>query len=171
MDPSIETMAISNDEFRAALSRFPSGVTVVTTKDANGRFHGITVSAFASVSLEPPMILVCIEKKTGSHEAFQESEFFVVNILAEGQESLSNRFAAQMTEKFDGVDYRLGIGEIPVLEDAFVTLECRLVYAHEGGDHTIFVGLIEKSDVKDENPLVYWHGNYRKLESETSAVD
>ncbi|MEP6900708.1 MAG: flavin reductase family protein [Actinomycetota bacterium] len=157
-------MAISKDEFRAALARFPSGVTVVTTKDATGRFHGITVSAFTSVSLEPPMILVCIEKKTGSHDAFQESEFFVVNMLAEGQENLSNRFASQLNDKFDGALYRLGIGEIPVLEDAFVTLECRLAYAHEGGDHTIFVGLIEKSNVKDENPLVYWDGNYRQLE-------
>lgn len=157
-------MNISKDEFRTALSRFPSGVTIVTTKDADGRFHGITVSAFASVSLEPPMILVCIDKDTGSHYAFQESCFFVVNILAEEQENLSNQFAAQISDKFDGVDYRLGISEIPVLEDALVTLECRLAYAHEGGDHTIFVGLVEKSNVKDENPLVYWHGNYRKLE-------
>ncbi len=159
-------MAISKDEFRAALARFPSGVTVVTTKDVNGRLHGITVSAFASVSLEPPLILVCIEKTTGSHDTFLESEFFVVNILAEAQEDLSNRFAAPLPDKFDDVDYHFGIGEIPVLEDALVTLECRLAYAHEGGDHTIFVGLIEKSSVKDETPLVYWHGNYRKLEIE-----
>ena len=166
MDYSSKKNGIGKDEFRAALGRFPSGVTVVTTKDASGRFHGITVSAFASVSLEPPMILVCIEKTTGSYHALQESEFFVVNILAEGQEDLSNRFASQIPDKFDTVDYRLGIGEIPVFEDALVTLECRLAYAHEGGDHTIFVGLIERSEVKDENPLVYWHGNYRKLKSD-----
>ena len=164
MDKSSKKIGIGKDEFRAALGRFPSGVTVVTTKDASGRFHGITVSAFASVSLEPPMILVCIEKTTGSHYAFHESEFFVVNILAEGQEDLSNHFASQISDKFDGVRYRFGIGEIPVLEDAFVTLECRLAYAHEGGDHTIFVGLIEKSTLTDKNPLVYWHSNYRKLE-------
>ena len=157
-------MAISKEEFRAALSRFASGVTIVTTKDANDKFHGITVSAFASVSLEPPMILVCIDKKSGSHNAFRDSELFVVNVLAEGQEDLSNRFAAPLPDKFEGVEYRPGIGEIPVLEDAFVTLECRLVYAYEGGDHTIFVGLIENSSVKDETPLVYWHGNYRELE-------
>ena len=164
MDISSKKIGIGQDEFRAALGRFPSGVTVVTTRDAAGRFHGITVSAFSSVSLEPPLILVCIEKTTGSHYAFQESEFFVVNVLAEEQENLSNRFASQIPDKFETVDYRLGIGEIPVLKDALVTLECRLAYAHEGGDHTIFVGLVEKSEVKDENPLVYWHGNYRKLE-------
>jgi flavin reductase (DIM6/NTAB) family NADH-FMN oxidoreductase RutF len=166
MDYSSKKIGIGKDEFRAALGRFPSGVTVVTTKDVSGRFHGITVSAFSSVSLEPPLVLVCIEKTTGTHYAFQESEFFVVNILAEGQENLSNRFASQIPDKFETIDYRLGIGEIPVLEAALVTLECRLAYAHEGGDHTIFVGLIEKAEVKDENPLVYWHGDYRKLEND-----
>jgi len=164
MDIDTKITGIGKDEFRAALGRFPSGVTVVTTKDASGRFHGITVSAFASVSLEPPLILVCIEKTTGTHYALQESEFFVVNVLAEGQENLSNHFASQIPDKLETVDYRLGIGEIPVLEDALVTLECRLANAHEGGDHTIFVGLVEKSEVKDENPLVYWQGNYWKLE-------
>jgi flavin reductase ActVB len=164
MDINSKKTGIGKDEFRAALGRFPSGVTIVTTKDASGRLHGITVSAFASVSLEPPMILVCIEKTTGSHYAFHESEFFVVNILAEGQENLSNRFASQIPNKFEGVDHRLGLGEIPVLTGALVTLECRLAYAHEGGDHTIFVGLIEKSEVKDGNPLVYWHGNYHRID-------
>jgi flavin reductase (DIM6/NTAB) family NADH-FMN oxidoreductase RutF len=157
-------MAISKDEFRSALSRFPSGVTVVTTKDKTGRFHGITVSAFASVSLEPPMILVCIDKDTGSHYALRESSNFVVNILAEGQEDYSNRFASQITDKFDGIRYRNGLSNIPVLEEALVALECRLAYAHEGGDHTIFVGEIERASVKEDKPLVYWHGNYRKLE-------
>jgi flavin reductase (DIM6/NTAB) family NADH-FMN oxidoreductase RutF len=166
MDYSSKKIGIGRDEFRAALSRFPSGVTVVTTKDAAGRFHGITVSAFCSVSLEPPMILVCIEKTTGSHDAFHESEFFVVNILAEGQEDISNHFASPLPDKFDGARYRLGTGDIPVLEDAFVTLECRLAYAHEGGDHTIFVGLVEKSEVRNENPLVYWHSDYRKLKND-----
>ena len=166
MDYSSKIIGIGADEFRSALSRFPSGVTIVTTRDAGGKFHGITVSSFASVSLEPPMILVCIEKTTGSHYAFEESSFFVVNILAEGHESFSNRFASQISDKFEDVSYRLGLGEVPVLTDALVTLECRLAYAHEGGDHTIFVGLVEKSEVKDANPLVYWHGNYRKLETE-----
>ena len=164
MDNSSKKIGIGAEEFRSALSRFPSGVTVVTTRDAGGRFHGITVSAFASVSLEPPLVLVCIEKTTGSHRALQESEFFVVNILAEGQENLSNHFASQISNRFKGIAYRLGLGEIPVLEDALATLECRLAYTHEGGDHTIFVGLVEKSEVKPKKPLVYWHGDYRKLE-------
>ena len=166
MDNSSKKIGIGALEFRSALSRFPSGVTVVTTRDAGGRFHGMTVSAFASVSLEPPLVLVCIEKTTGSHRALRESEFFVVNVLAEGQENLSNHFASQVSDRFDGIAYRLGLGEIPVLENALVTLQCRLAYAHEGGDHTIFVGLVEKTEVKNEKPLIYWDGDYRKLESD-----
>lgn len=166
MDYSSKKSGVGQDEFRAALSRFASGVTIVTTRDAGGRFHGITVSSFASVSLDPPLILVCIEKTTGSHYALLESEFFVVNVLAEGQSELSNRFASQIADKFETIDYRLGSGEVPVFNEALVTLECRLAYAHEGGDHTIFVGLVEKSEVADENPLVYWHGNYRRLETD-----
>jgi flavin reductase ActVB len=156
-------MTISKDEFRAALSRFPSGVTVVTTKDAGGRLHGITVSAFASVSLEPPMILVCVDKRAGSHDALAESGAFVVHILAEEHEHHSNKFASPVPDKFDDIEFRHGLREIPVLENALVTLECRLAHAHEGGDHTIFVGEIERAEIKDGNPLVYWHGDYRKI--------
>ncbi|MBS1798113.1 MAG: flavin reductase family protein [Acidobacteria bacterium] len=159
-------MGINKDEFRSALSRFPSGVTVVTTRDAGGRLHGMTVSSFASVSLEPPMILVCIEKTTGSHDALTESEFFVVNILAEEQAALSNRFASTISTKFDALDYHSGLGDVPVLTDALATLECRLAHAYDGGDHTIFVGIVERTRVGDEKPLVYWHGKYRRLEEE-----
>ena len=157
-------MGISKEEFRAALSRFPSGVTVVTTKDADGNLHGITVSAFASVSLEPPMVLVCVDKTAGSHDALAESGAFVVNILAEEHESHSDKFAAPISDKFDGISYRDGIAESPILENALVALECRLAHAHEGGDHTIFVGEVERAEIKDGTPLVYWYGDYRKLE-------
>ena len=157
-------MAISKDEFRAALARFPSGVTVVTSRDAEGRLHGITVSAFSSVSLAPPLVLVCIERETGSHHALSETENFVVNILGEGQEELSNRFASRLEDKFGGVAHRPGLGEIPVLEAALVALECRMAYRHAGGDHTIFVGEIERAHVRDDKPLVYWHGDYRKID-------
>ena len=156
-------MPINKDEFRAALSRFASGVTVVTTKDADGNLHGLTVSAFCSVSLEPPLILICIDKHTASHNAFQQSNHFVVNVLHEEQIHHSNQFAAPITDKFDGISYRLGIEGIPVLADALVNLECRLVNTHDNGDHTIFIGQIEKSHVADGKPLVYFHGNYRAI--------
>jgi flavin reductase (DIM6/NTAB) family NADH-FMN oxidoreductase RutF len=156
-------MPINKNEFRAALGRFASGVTVVTTRDASGRLYGITVSAFCSVSLEPPLVLVCVEKKTGSHHAFSDGEAFVVNVLAAGQQHLSDRFASHISDKFAGVSYHQGIADLPVLEDALANLECVLKYSYEAGDHTIFVGQIEKARVADGEPLLYFHGNYRKI--------
>jgi flavin reductase (DIM6/NTAB) family NADH-FMN oxidoreductase RutF len=154
---------ISKDEFRRALSRFASGVTVITTKDASGHLHGITVSAFCSVSLEPPLILICIDKHTGSHHAFEENEFFAVNILREDQQHYSDHFASHLSDKFDGIEFYKNANGIPVLKSVLVNLECRRVNAHDNGDHTIFVGQIERATVNDGEPLVYWHGNYRKL--------
>lgn len=156
-------MAITKEEFRAALGRFASGVTVVTTKDSSGKLFGITVSAFCSVSLEPPLILVCIEKRAGSHHAFQESKAFVVNILHEDQQAVSNHFASHLEDKFANVKYDTGIEDLPVLKDCLVNLECRLHDSHESGDHTIFIGEIEKATIADENPLIYWHSKYREI--------
>ncbi len=157
-------MSISRDEFRAALGRFASGVTVVTLKDANGDWHGITVSAFCSLSLEPPLILVCIEKAAGSHHAFNQGEFFVVHVLREDQQHYSDQFASHLPDKFSGIEYEENGHGIPMLKDPLMRLECRLVDAHEGGDHTIFVGQIEHSHISEGKPLIYFHGNYRKMD-------
>lgn len=156
-------MPITKEEFRHALGRFASGVTIVTTKAADGHLHGLTVSAFCSVSLNPPLILVCIQKTTGSYHAFGESKAFVVNILSAEQAELSNHFASPLEDKFTGVNFTKGIDEIPVLADCLVNLECRVVNAYEGGDHTIFVGEIEKVHSREGDPLAYYHGNYRQL--------
>lgn len=157
-------MSITKEEFRAALGKFASGVTVVTTRDKIGKLFGITVSAFCSASLEPPLILVCIEKNTGSHHAFKESGAFVINILHENQQEISNHFASHLEDKFTGISYHSGIKDLPILTDALVNLECRLQNSHETGDHTIFIGEIERATIKDQNPLVYWHGDYQKIE-------
>jgi flavin reductase (DIM6/NTAB) family NADH-FMN oxidoreductase RutF len=156
-------MAITNEEFRRALSRFVSGVTVVTLKDKNGTSHGITVSAFSSVSLEPPLVLVCIDNEAGSHYAFHEGRRFVVNILSEEQAEHSNQFASQIPDKFINIHHHEGLEGIPVLKDALVNLECRLVNHHVAGDHTIFIGEIEQAHVNEGNPLVYYQGDYRKI--------
>lgn len=156
-------MSIGTEEFRSALGRFASGITVVTTKDASGRFFGITVSAFCSVSLEPPLVLVCIEKTTGSHHALTETGAFVVNILREDQSDLSDRFAAFLPDKFDSVRFRIGLGGLPVLENVLANLECRLVNSYDGGDHTIFVGEVAHATMSDGNPLLHWQANYRKI--------
>ena len=156
-------MAITNEEFRASLGRFASGVTVVTTKDGAGELHGLTVSAFCSVSMNPPLILVCIQKTTGSYHAFEESKVFVVNILSESQKDISNQFAFKHEDKFAGISYQKGIEDLPVLDDCLVNLECQLKHSYDGGDHTIFVGEIVKTTVRDGKPLSYFHGNYHQL--------
>ena len=156
-------MPVNSDEFRAALSRFPSGITVVTSRDAADDVHGITVSAFCSVSLNPPLILVCIEKTTGSHDAIRDTGVFVVNILAEGQGDISERFSLPTWDKFNGIEVRAGLSSVPILTDALVALECTLRSAFDGGDHTIFVGSVESVSIKEGAPLVYCHGAYRDL--------
>ena len=153
-------MTISNDEFRAALSRFPSGVTVVTTKDAKGVFHGITVSAFCSLSLDPPMVLICIEKSAGSHDALSQAKAFVVNILSSTQIDLSEQFASLLPDKFFGVSHRSGVNDMPVLEGVVASLECSLKQVCDGGDHTIFIGLVENVSINDGFPLVYSRSSY-----------
>jgi flavin reductase (DIM6/NTAB) family NADH-FMN oxidoreductase RutF len=156
-------MPASPQEFRAAMSQFASGVTVVTTRDANGKLHGITVSAFCSVSLEPPMVLICIEKSTGSHYAFGESGAFVVNVLAEGQSYISEHFASRMDEKFEDIAHDLNESGVPVLRETIATLRCTLRHSLDGGDHSIFVGLVESVDVIGGEPLIYFDHRYYVL--------
>ncbi len=156
-------MPVTSDEFRAALSRFPSGVTVVTTRDAAGRYHGLTVSAFCSLSLEPPRVLICIEKTTGSHGALAESRAFVVNMLSADQREMSERFASLIDDKFDGPDIEEGIDGIPILLGCIATLECRVTDAYDGGDHSIFVGEVERANVYDGDPILYFRGDYRAI--------
>jgi flavin reductase (DIM6/NTAB) family NADH-FMN oxidoreductase RutF len=153
-------MSVSEAEFRHALSRFPSGVTVVTTRNAEGHAYGITVSAFCSVSLVPPMVLACIEKITASHDALIEAGEFVVNILHEDQRPISEQFAEPAADKFSSVSTSETASGIPILNDALAVLECRLRHTYDGGDHTIFVGEVERVTAGNGVPLVYAQGDY-----------
>lgn len=156
-------MPVSAEDFRSALSRFASGVTVVTTKDAAGRFHGITVSAFCSVSLEPPLVLVCIEKTTGSHESLIESGVFTVNILSANDAQISDHFASLLEDKLRGIRGEIGSNGIPYLPNSLVNMECRLFRSLDGGDHTIFLGEVQNVTVRDGDPLVYFRSDYRTI--------
>jgi len=157
-------MSVTQEQFRNALGSFASGVTAVTTKDANGKLLGITVSAFCSVSLSPPMVLICIEKTAGCHYAFEESNVFVVNILREGEAETSEVFASVIDNKFEEIEYSLGIDGVPILTNALATLECRVKFSYHGGDHSIFVGEVENVSVDDGSPLMYFRGNYGRFE-------
>ena len=145
------------------MSRFPSGITVVTSVDSSGGLHGITVSAFCSAALEPPLILVCIEKTTGSHGAIAESKNFVVNFLGARQDTLSERFSLRTADKFAGIGISKSKFGIPMLDDAHVILECSLHNTCDAGDHSIFVGLVDEVTIRDSMPLVYFQGQYRDL--------
>ncbi|MEK6324339.1 MAG: flavin reductase family protein [Acidobacteriota bacterium] len=156
-------MPVSKDEFRIALSRFVSGITVVTTLVKDNRPAGITVSAFASVSLEPPLVLACIDKRASLHDYLIEGSHFAVNILAQDQEHLSRRFASKDQDRFDGAGYREGVSGAPLLEGALAYIECRVVRVYPGGDHTIVVGEVESTSVADHKPLAYYRGGYAHL--------
>jgi flavin reductase (DIM6/NTAB) family NADH-FMN oxidoreductase RutF len=156
-------MPVSKDEFRRALSRFASGVTVVTTKCENSKLHGITVSAFSSLSLDPPLILICIDKKASVHNHLKEGAHFAVNILAEDQEIISRRFASREEDRFDKTSYSEGRTGVPLIEGALAAIECRVVNAYPGGDHTIFVGEVISTSVSEGKPLAYFRGGYARL--------
>jgi flavin reductase (DIM6/NTAB) family NADH-FMN oxidoreductase RutF len=157
-------MTLDPDGFRAVLGRFASGVTVVTAVDATGRDHGITVSAFCSVSLEPPLILVCIDHASSMYQVLQTATYFAVNILAASQEALSRRFSGVSPNRFDGIGYARGNTGVALLDDTLASLECRVQNRHEEGDHTIFIGLVEAAHARSERPLLYYRGGYAQLE-------
>lgn len=153
-------MGISADEFRHVLGHFASGVTVVTTRSPDGRPTGLTVSAFASVSLEPPLVLICVDRKAQSYPALRASPRFAVNILGAEHETLSEEFASSQPDKFEAVAYRPGLSGLPLLSEALATIECRTVHTYPGGDHTIFVGEVEDARVREGSPLLYFRGAY-----------
>jgi len=156
-------MALTPTEFRTALRSFAAGVTVVTTRDRDGRPSGLTASAFTSVSLVPPLVLVCVDHAATAHPDFREHGWFAVNVLRREQEALSRRFAVSGGDKFEGVAYREGSSGLPLLEGTLASLECRLVEAHEAGDHTIFIGLVESATVKGGRPLIYFFSGYHSV--------
>lgn len=157
-------MSVSSDEFRSILGRFPSGVTVVTTKAADGSDQGMTVSAFCSLSLQPPLVLVCIEKTASVHNALTRSPAFIVNILSEKQEQIARRFSIVDIDRFEGVGFSRSRNGIVVLDDVLGVIECNRFSLHDGGDHTIIVGEVEAGRAETGAPLLYYRGGYAQLE-------
>ena len=157
-------MSVSADEFRSILGRFPSGVTVVTTRGEDGSDQGMTVSAFCSVSLEPPLILICIEKTASAYAALTSARTFVVNILSSDQEQIARRFSIVDIDRFEGVGYTRSRNEIAILDDVLGVLECARETLHDAGDHIIIVGRVDSTQVNEGAPLLYYRGGYAQLE-------
>jgi len=155
---------VDSHAFRAVLGRFSTGVTVVTTVDRRRRDHGMTVSSFASVSLEPPLVLVCVGHSASMYAAMQRAEHFTVNILSEGQEALARRFAEPGPNRFAGIGYGRGKNGIALLDDVLGHIECEIVARHEAGDHDIIIGAVEVAVANEGKPLLYYRGGYAQLE-------
>lgn len=166
-------MTVNPESFRQAMSRFASGVTVVTAKTHGGAPVGVTVSAFSSLSLTPPLILVCLDNATANLAAYSEGPGFCVNILAAGQEDASNAFAFPgPVPPFERIDNVLGALNIPILTGTVATLECTRFAVHPGGDHQILIGQVEHAAWRtDVAPLLYAAGGYRALAGSTTGSD
>jgi flavin reductase (DIM6/NTAB) family NADH-FMN oxidoreductase RutF len=151
-------------ELRLVMGHFATGVTVVTTRDGAGVPFGLTANAFASLSLNPPLVLVCVDKKAQCYACFAESKIFAVNVLAEGQEEISRRFATKGDEKFNGVAWRTGKNGLALLDGAISHIECAIVHSYDGGDHTIYVGeVLSTATHAGDRPLVFFKGKYHRL--------
>lgn len=167
MDESRVTEAMSGgltpEEFRQIVGRFASGVTVITAKD-DDKVFGATASAVSSLSLEPPMLLVCLNKASSTGAAIGRSRRFAVNVLSEGQAELAVRFAGRAPDRFEGVGHDRGAHEIPLLHGALATMECSVGEMVSGGTHTVFLANVERATGRGGAPLAYYRGQFGRLD-------
>ena len=154
------TTPIDPRHLRDVLGTFVTGVTVRTTADTAGELHGVTVNSFSSVSLDPPLVVWSQSLASRSHSAFANSEFFVVNILADDQITVSNQFAMSIDDKFEGIGFMSGFGGAPVLKGTSASLQCRKVATYPGGDHVVFLGQVERFEQSNKRPLAFGGGRY-----------
>ena len=159
-------MPVSEERFKEVFRRWASGITIVTTHRPGG-IHGMTANSFSSLSLEPPLVLICVDKRTHTHTLIAEQQAFGIHLLARGQEHLSENCAGRAGEEghwLEGLDYRVEITGAPILNDCAAWLDCRLWAAYDGGDHTIYVGRVEAASLTDRPPLLWFDRGYRRLE-------
>ena len=154
---------VDHESFKRALGHFASGVVVVTTRDRGGRDHGMTVSAFSSLSLDPPLVLACIGHDATLAGPIAEATHVGVSVLAERQEVLSQQFARQDADRFDGAEITRGESGVALLDGALAHLECRVVARHDAGDHAIVVGEVIAARTFEGRPLLYWRGAYARI--------
>jgi flavin reductase (DIM6/NTAB) family NADH-FMN oxidoreductase RutF len=154
-------------EFRKALGHFTTGVTVVTVEREPGKIHGMTANSFTSVSLDPMLILVCVDQRAKLLPLLEGKKCFGISVLKAGQEAISEYFAkgeqsAEAEERL-AIRYRWTPSEVPIIEDTLLHFSCKLITSHVAGDHTIFVGEVEDAEVHEGEPLLYFRGEYRRI--------
>ena len=158
-----DSSAIDPRDFRNALGTFATGVTIITAAGADGKPYGLTCNSFASVSLNPPLVLWSLVVYSSSLSVFQNASHFTVNVLGVSQQALSNKFAKSGEDKFAGVDWSPGLGNAPVIADCVANFQCRSVNRYYGGDHVIFLGAVEAYSYSGKEPLLFTRGTYGRL--------
>ncbi len=158
-------MAVSSEEFKQALQLWASGIAVVTSKSEEFGLRGMTVTAFSSVSAQPPLVLVCLNQSADTGENIDKNQRFAVNILGEGQAGNSNNFSGGSSQqnRFANANWHLGETGVPVLDDSIVSLECKVKEKVRAGSHWILIGEVEAATCRPGEPLLYFRGAYRKL--------
>lgn len=164
-----QKVGLNADTFRRIMGSLPAGVTIVTARDAARTPKGLTVSACSSVSIEPPLLLVCINRRSSSLEAIKATGVFAVNILHAGQQDLAALFASRAEDKFAGLAYGRGKLDMPLLDGTLAYAECELMQSIDAGDHSILIGLIVHGDARDKVPLTYFRRQYGTWAAVTSG--
>lgn len=149
--------------FRDALGEFATGVAVVTARGAGGQPVGVTINSFASVSLEPPLVLWSLGLHSPSRAAFESCSHYAINILAADQADFSQQFSQQLGDRFAGIKWKVGAGDTPILPGCCAWFECRNGFRYPGGDHIILVGHVENFGREEQPPLIFHGGQYRRL--------
>ena len=152
--------------FRRACSRFATGITIATVLGSDGMPHGFTANSFTSVSVDPPMVLLCIDRRANVLPYFQAAPQFGINVLSAEQKELSMRFATRGQDRFEGVAWRTGAGPSPILEGALAQFECVTRQVWEAGDHLVFLGEVVAVQYDDGAPLLYYASAYREVMGE-----
>lgn len=156
-------------DFRDALGHFATGVAIITAHGPGGLPLGLTINSFASVSLEPPLVLWSLDRKSDRFDAYMKAEYFAVNILGDGNKTLSYRLSRKGEFTLEGEPLRVGKHGVPMLDCAIASFECKIEARHDGGDHVIFVGrVLDFSHTSHGQPLVYYRGRYRILADDQS---
>jgi flavin reductase (DIM6/NTAB) family NADH-FMN oxidoreductase RutF len=154
---------VSRDLFRRACGRFITGVAIASVIDSAGRPHGLTINSFTSVSLEPPLVLICLGHQAAALAAFRDARTFGVSILELGQVQISERFARYSDDRFEGTSWHTGAHNTPLVDGAIATLECRLERWFAAGDHDVFLGEVVAAELFPGEPLTFFAGDYRQL--------